>query len=270
MLHYAFGEDDLTSAVTQGRAAVAAALQMPRDDQIAGLNDIERTYTVLAEVTGLKSGRVAAVAALDTAKLRITPILPATDRWTPQTLRTIQQFLDAERAADSMASVTAPPIHGDYWYNADGDSSTRPRRGTVSVLAIMPSGFVGAYYSEYAVLKRLQATYAARGVDFVIMTFTAGSFRNHLMPRPAAEAEVLKGWFLDYLKLPVTLAVEQSQFGYLQDGRRQGHQVTNYQNYAFIRNASLVGKDGKIRFIEMLTPDRERFWRSAIDEALKQ
>jgi hypothetical protein len=137
-------------------------------------------------------------------------------------------------------------------------------------MAIMPSGFWGMYFPDYAVMRRLQAKYAGRGVQFVIMTFTAGSFRDHLLPRPAQEADALKGWFLDYLKLPVTLAVEQSQFGFLQDGRRQGHPGTNFQNYAFSRNGSLVGKDGKIRFIQTLTPNRERLWTAAIDAALRQ
>jgi hypothetical protein len=119
-------------------------------------------------------------------------------------------------------------------------------------------------------VQRLHDKYAARGLDLVYMAYTMGSFRNTVHPKPANEVEQYKRWFLDYVHLPMTFAIEESQYGRLADGRRENTPMMNQKNYWHGDDGILVGKDGKIRLIIPVRGTEESIIDQQIEAALSQ
>jgi hypothetical protein len=74
----------------------------------------------------------------------------------------------------------------------------------------------------YEEIRRLGSVYGSRGVRVILVAGTRGDAIRSLALTPRQEAERLRWFFLDYLKLPVTLAVVHRPFDSLPqpDGRR--------------------------------------------------
>jgi hypothetical protein len=134
---------------------------------------------------------------------------------------------------------------------------------TLAVLLDRPNEF-----ETFATLRRLHDQYAARGVDIVGMLATQGFFRTQLEAKPADEAAKLDDWYRTYLKLPVTLAVEISQFGRLPDGRRKNTPAVNRRNYDHGVHGVLIGKDGKVVLATDVGPATEAIIGRQIEAAL--
>jgi hypothetical protein len=73
---------------------------------------------------------------------------------------------------------------------------------------------------QYDAWKRLYREFASRGVDFILLTHTTGSFGLSTLLSPEAEVDSLKTYFRDRLKLPGILGVQVTQFQTLPDGRK--------------------------------------------------
>jgi hypothetical protein len=84
-------------------------------------------------------------------------------------------------------------------------------------------------------------------LDIVVYSQTSGYFRDSPPLSPSAEAQKLRWYFFDYLKLPISaLAVLQTSFTRLPDGRKIAQQSA-YQDHPGVEEIKLVGKDGTMR-----------------------
>jgi hypothetical protein len=123
----------------------------------------------------------------------------------------------------SLHVVPASPIMTQHWYGRPDTAVTYPRRGVTTVLLKMH--LCDAWESNpcaqmYAAWRRLYATYAPRGVDFVILLQTRGSFGLSTRLPAQAEADSLRAYFVDHLKLPGIVGVTETPFTTLPDGRK--------------------------------------------------
>ena len=88
---------------------------------------------------------------------------------------------------------------------------------------------------------------------------------------PDEEAEVLRQYFLDHLKLPVTLVIERTRFTRTSTGLYQAEWPQNIKYYPFalnLVNCVVVGADGRRRILEWLDEMSERAVAGVIADAL--
>jgi hypothetical protein len=290
---------NLTVAHDAVRAAISASQTMVRSEQIDRVYEILEAYDILAEPTSLLASGPAAVAVFDTARTRLLPLRgpgtwgggaaapdesSALDNMMRQALgmgeppppvnrdvmeqQRLQGYIAQLEMPYKMVGNAAPPLTATHWYPVSDDTVARPRRGVVTLVVSVNANCGGGCYSQYAVLRRLQAAYAARGLQIVMLASTHGYFRNQPEPLPAHEAEQSRHYVLDFLKLPGVLGVEETKFSFRDDGMRLNMPGETPQGYFRGRDAVVVGKDGLVRQVVTLWPWREQMVRDVIEAAL--
>jgi hypothetical protein len=137
----------------------------------------------------------------------------------------------------------ADSITGKFWFNA-GNTHIRPRPGRVTLVMMGQKGN-GTMSSYLAMLRRLVNRYSAQGLDVVLVAKTDGYSWASPPQTPEAEANTDAWYFLNYLKLPVTLVVDETPFTRDDVGRRQDQLIDFQKHYPL--NWGLVGRDGRIR-----------------------
>jgi hypothetical protein len=117
---------------------------------------------------------------------------------------------------NAKAGQPMPSVHAQFWWNAQGDTIW-PVPGHLSLLVI---GDVAE--PDARNLRRLAQRYAAHGLRITMVTKTNGYWTRsgtETGPRtPAQEAAQDSAYYLNYLKLPVTLAIVETPFVTRPDG----------------------------------------------------
>jgi len=148
-------------------------------------------------------------------------------------------------AFDALASsvgTPAPPVSGKYIFNP-GPDKVKPAPGKVTLLLEVPKGD-GTMGKEMAMLRRLYTRYASQGLEIVLVEKTLGYSWSSPPQTPEQEAASDAWYYLQYLKLPFTLIVDETPFKHLPDGRRVNGVIPFEEQY---RNQPIiVGRDGKI------------------------
>jgi hypothetical protein len=122
----------------------------------------------------------------------------------------------------SMHLQPAPALEVQHWYGRPDTTVTYPRHGTLTLTMHAPR-CVGADTEcarTYAAWRQLYARFASRGVDFILLVQTTGSFGLSTLLSPEAEADSLRAYFRDQLKLPGILGIQETKFATLPDGRK--------------------------------------------------
>jgi hypothetical protein len=141
-----------------------------------------------------------------------------------------------------------PSLDADYWYparpSASGstpltlyiaaDADDNMLSGCVSGMSIayFEMGTCAPFFDR---VRRLTTRYIPRGIRVIVVTGTHGMAAVSLPLPPDKEADRLRWYFLEYLKLPVTLAVVQRPVIQLPppDGRRRTKALCSQ----FLKNA---------------------------------
>jgi hypothetical protein len=136
------------------------------------------------------------------------------------------------------------PLRATFWFSAPGDTIW-PRKNHVTVLIRRNAGMAGI--KSDATIRHLRQRFGDT-LDIVIYTPTVGFFRDSRPLSPTEEAEKLRWYYLDYLKLPISaLAVRETKFTKRPDGRRVAQRpVDDYFGF-LLNNFILVGKNGTLR-----------------------
>jgi hypothetical protein len=146
-------------------------------------------------------------------------------------VKTVSPVAGLEGAATSVY----PAVHTPYWFpkqppsgttrlfiSGEGQGLEGLQRGCAfEDLALLYRGAEDCY-PVYERIRDLAARYGPRGLQIVLVVATHGRAARSLPLAPAEEAQRLKWYFLEYLKLPVTLAVIERPVGKLPapDGRQ--------------------------------------------------
>jgi len=254
------------AADTQSRAAIAASKELSEAEQFNFAFQIRDAYVTRSRIVLSLYGRDSALAFIDTAHARTIPLTHNGGPHASEMLGNFEGFFrDYRKGFDAIGRVSKP-VHAESWLGTAVDS-VYPKPGRVTVFLFSDPDVTN--FELVATLRRLRERYAGRDVDFVYSTYTAGYFRGKVEPTPADEVKDLKRWFVDFINMPVTVAVEESQFGRLIDGRRQNVDTENRKNYYLGSNVAIIGKDGKRRAaLSSLGVDSEEMYYREIDEAL--
>jgi hypothetical protein len=70
------------------------------------------------------------------------------------------------------------------------------------------------------VVRRLYDEFASRGVDFILVVRTTGSFGLSTTLSPQAERDSLRAYYCERRKIPGILAIQETQFVVMPDGRK--------------------------------------------------
>jgi hypothetical protein len=250
---HAMTADDLALAATNAQRALRASATMSTRDRVDWAYVIADGYLTSAEVTALRAGGAAGSAVLDSGA---KTVLPLRDAGSYQQME-LQQKLSTPRPAYAFLATTAPPLSATHWYPASV-RTTWPRAGHATLIVFVSHMCGARCYPMYATLRRLNAKYASSGLDLILVSSTTGSFRNQLPATPAAESELARGYFLDFLALPGVMAMDEASFSHKSDGRRMNDVGANQRNYFRGRSAVLVGKNGNVRWVVDASPETER------------
>jgi len=105
----------------------------------------------------------------------------------------------------------APAVKAAFWFGRIDTSAAYPRKGVISLITFADQRCGENCYYAYNAVRRLKQRFG-QAVEVILVTPTAGYFRQRPPLEPAAEAEVLRWYFLDFLRLPVVLAVVNTDF----------------------------------------------------------
>jgi hypothetical protein len=117
-------------------------------------------------------------------------------------------------------------------------------------------------------LRYLDREYQTKGLEIILITETAGFFRTQLMETTAEEIELVRNFYLNFLKLPVTLGIDETRFSRLPDGRRMPEPVAWRRSWPQTR-AVLIDRNGNFAALGM---DETYLWkriRYEIDQVVK-
>lgn len=266
---YTFAMGDVTSALQEADTALAASAVMPHDDRVDNPGAIVAAYVALADPTSVTRSASVTKAIFDTALARIGTL--------PGASAMIRQA--AYPYAVLGAHVTG--LHATYWYpSAHATADSLPRQNGVTVVTFVFSGCGGRCYPTYATLDRLYTTFdtprntsagssnatSGKGtpVSQLFVTSTRGFFLQFQPPTPAAEAALTRDYFLDYLKLPGTLAVEESNFTIIPDRRRVNKPTPIENQLSHGKSTVVIDRTGTVRFVTDAGPKTERVLHSVI------
>jgi hypothetical protein len=268
--------NDRALAIAEARAALSAAKAILPADRIDWQDAVVTAYAALADPISAEGGGDAVAALFDSAGATLRAFAAGNTSM----LANLQGAMAGNAASYALVGKPAAPLRG--WQRLDTGAVTSepgagttsehevlPRRGKVSLLLFVDASCGGSCYPTYAIVKRLHARYAAAGLDVILVTATRGYFRTAHTPSPAVEADSVARYFLHFLKLPVTVVVEETTFSTdAIDGRRINAQPANKQAYPSRAEGIVVDAKGVIRFVSSLNPARERVLSAVIGAAL--
>lgn len=243
----AMAANTLPKAIVESKKEIAAVLSQTKAQRIDAQINLVTPYYGLSRLTYPEHGAAAAVATLDDASSGFVETYDVgTDGYT-----TLNRYVAQWKESFSIFGTTAAPISAKYWFNINNDTTSRPAAGRVTLVVFANQHCGTDCYYGYAALRRLYKKYAAAGFNIVFVAQTLGYFRNEsFTDDPAGEVEAIRQYFLDFLKLPVSLAVSETQYSNRLDGRRVNETTVNRKNYALEgENAALIDGEQKIRLL---------------------
>jgi hypothetical protein len=163
----------------------------------------------------------------------------------------------------SQVGTPRAPVQGDFWFSSDS-SHVKPVPGKVTLLVAGHKGR-GTMTKEEAMYKRLYDRYGKDGFEIVLIVNTSGYSWSSPPQAAADEAKTIAWYFRDYLKIPVTVVVNTSQFTQTKDGRRTLAPPLHGTGGPM----GLVGRDGKM-FTIWIGTESEAALDTYIQAALAQ
>lgn len=259
--------DSLNLAQSYAQAGLSESRVMPEADRLDFAEWIVDAHLALALPVSITKDGTEGIAVLDNAA---KDILTLREPGSPQAAM-LNMSINRARPQFGLMGKAASPIHGDFWFNQSDEVSDYPAVGRPVLLVFTGTGCQPVRcYPGYAAVKRLSKKYREAGLDIVYAISTTGSFRNQLVSDPSEEASLARKYFIDFLELPGALSVTVSTFSILPDGRRINDPGINLINYNSGKSTILIGKNGKIIWVDDLKPELERTVDRLIEEELRQ
>ncbi len=243
----AMASNALPKAISESKKQITATLAQTKSQRIDAQVNLVTPYYDLSRHTYPEHGAAAAVAALDNASSGFVETYDVgTDGYAA-----LNQYVTQWKEYFSIFGTPAAPLSAKHWFNTNNDTTTRPAAGQVTLVVFANPHCGGDCYYGYAALRRLHKKYAATGFNIVFVAQTLGYFRDEsFTENPAGEVEEIRKYFLEFLKLPISLAVSETEYSNRLDGRRVNETTVNKKNYPLEReNAVLVDREQKIRYV---------------------
>jgi len=235
--------NDLALAAAESDASIAAAGEMTRAERADNVARTSNAYGALTEATRVRSGVEPAVAVTERAK---PDLLSTREPGTPQ-YGMIQNWIEGYKSFFPFYDVKAPVVRAPHWFAENGDTTARPIAGVPTLIIFVDHGCGGRCYPMYATLRRTVARYGPRGLQVVLVGQTKGYFRKQLETDVAHEIAQIRRYYREFLRIPGLLAVQETQFSRIPDGRRMPEPAADARRWPQGVDMILVAKDGTFR-----------------------
>jgi hypothetical protein len=227
---------DDSAARAESRRAIDLWKQIPDSGRRSLTVPVALAYLLLAEVELRTVGIDSARAVIDSANRFIPPGAPG--NWYVATTRTMYAVL----------GKPAAPVEARFWFNTGGDSTPRPARGRVSIISGVSHYCGMSCRGRYDAMARYQSRFGARGLDLINVTRTFGFYVDTAPVSPEQEARYDSVYFRSELRVPGMLAVAETKYSWLPDGRRADDPTAQEGHYPFATFV-IVDKSGLVRYV---------------------
>ena len=157
-----------------------------------------------------------------------------------------KRIVEATKRMYSIVGKKATPIVATYWFK--GDSTTaHPGPGKVSIITQAYHDCGSQCRPRYRILGRLVDRFGNRGFEMINFTKTLGYYRDTAPVTPMDEAKYDSTYFFGTRGLPGMLAVYETKFRFLPDGRRRNEPTPQEVNYP-LSSFVIVDRHGIIRY----------------------
>jgi hypothetical protein len=261
-----YERNDIEGTMQEAEAGIRAGGLMSKDERADDVADLSHAYGTLADGNLLHGGTAAGLAVVERAPPDLLSTRPP---GSPQAMM-IQNWINGYKQFYPHYDKRVVAIEARHWFNKSDSTATYPRAGKVTLVYFAEPSCGGGCYPTNELIHRLHKDYGDR-LDIVLVGKTNGFFRMQLQENTATEVELIRNYFIDFLKLPVTLAVSETQFARSVDGRRFGEPSANQRQWPMPMDVVLVGKDLKVKYLtsNYVAVLRETLLRGQIDKALQ-
>lgn len=225
-----------SAAIAEASKAIAKWNTLSPDLALTLAEEAARAFVLKSEIALRTKDGDAARAIVDTA-IRTIPVLAVA----------VKLWLEENRRLYSIVGKKAAPIVATHWFNVSDARISRPALGKVSIIMEAYHFCGSACRPRYRGLARYSNRFAGRGLELINFTKTHGFYREKAPVTPAEEAQYDSTYFLAERQIPGALAVYETKFRWLPDGRRINEPTPQEVNYS---RASLIIVDrrGIIRY----------------------
>lgn len=250
---------DADFAIAGFEKAEAAFKKMPRSEQIDWNGDMYMSYGQWGRYHAWKYGPTSVS---EFFEKRAVPEMASISPGDNGVLHRVRGYFEGLTYKYQFYGQPAPAIPSKHWFYAEGEAPGKfPWEGQVTLVAFVHPNCGGPCYQEYSFLRMVHKKFAARGLRILFVARTSGFFRTEAIDVPSQEVELIRKYYLDFLKMPVTLAVDESRFNRLPDGRRVAEDIPWYRTWPNER-VVLIGRDSKIKALDI----GPNYWeRSLVD-----
>jgi hypothetical protein len=227
---------DDSAATEEASTAIAKWKTLSPDDALNLASEATQAFLMKAEIAMRTNGGDAARAIIDTAQRTIPSAAPFAKRQ-----------LDGARRLYGVIGKKAEPIVATYWFNASDPATARPATNKVTVIMEASHACGSGCRPRYRALARLNNRFGARGLELISFTKTVGYYRDVAPVTPIDEAKYDSTFFLVTRQIPGALAVFETKFRWLPDGRRVNEPTPQERNYP-LASLVIVDRRGIIRY----------------------
>lgn len=243
-------------------AGLFAATKSMTSDDVEHLDQHEyRSYDYMTAVPNLlindlEAFEVYAQNSLDladSAEGHVAMLAHADTAVTNDQIRWTRKMLDAQNSWWTHLGMSIPKLPVHWWFGVPKET-VWPTPNTTTLLVFDQQTDEGNE-NWYSILGRIHQKFGDK-LHIVMIAGTQGYFRDSPPLTPEQEAEKIRWYYMDYLKLPVSaVAVAETPFSKLPDGRLVTGNVTwdrSVMNGVMPQHDGiLLDRTGKIRGVEL-------------------
>jgi hypothetical protein len=238
-----------SAATAEASASVAKWRTLSPDAALDLASSVVEAFVMKSEIALRTRNAEAARAILDTASQTV-----------PSAAGGARRQIDAMRRLYSVAGKKAAPVQATYWFNLPDTNRVRPVPGHVSIMLEATHTCGSFCRPRYRALARYAARFGQRGFDIINFTKTVGFYRDVAPVTPAEEARYDSSVFIAGRQMPGALAIYETKFSWLPDGRRVNERTPQELNFP-LASLVIIDKRGVIRYAAF-------GWDSVLEEPL--
>jgi hypothetical protein len=254
---------DADLGISGYQKAEAAFKKMPRSEQFDWAGDMYQSYGGWGTFQAWKYGPQSVS---EFYEKRSVPTMASLSPGDNSVLHGVRSYFEGLASPYQVYGQPAPAIPAKHWFYAEGVTPNKfPWEGQPTLVAFVHPNCGGPCYPEYSFYRMLHDKFGARGLRILLVARTSGFFRNEAIEVPSQEVELIRKYYLDFLKMPVTLVVDEARFNRLPDGRRIAEDIPWYRTWPN-DGTVLIGRDGKIKATKLV----RAWWERASVEVEKE
>jgi hypothetical protein len=225
-----------SAATVEATTTIAKWRTLSPDAALNLASSVVEAFVMKSEIALRTRNADAARAIIDTAAQTI-----------PSAAGGARRQIDAVRRLYSVAGKKAAPVQATYWFNLPDTNRVRPVPGHVSIMLEATHTCGSFCRPRYRALARYAGRFGQRGFDIINFTKTVGFYRDVAPVTPVEEARYDSTLFLAGRQMPGSLAIYETKFSWLPDGRRVNERTPQEVNYP-LATLVIVDKRGVIRY----------------------